>query len=67
MPKSKVIPQGAGFIGGGTCGQGHEFNAKYQILKNVQAAVTYIKAERDRGFGNDNDYDRLMADIILKF
>jgi hypothetical protein len=55
------------FIDGGTGGRGHEFKAKYQILKNVQGAITYIKAERDRGFGTDNDYDRLMTDIILKF
>ncbi|MHC4271063.1 MAG: putative porin [Planctomycetota bacterium] len=55
------------FIGGGTGGRGHEFKAAYQILKNVQTAITYIKAERDRGFGTDNDYDRIMADVILKF
>ena len=55
------------FIGGGTGGKGHEFKAKYQILKNVQAALTYIMAERDRTAGDDLDYDRLMADIILKF
>lgn len=55
------------FIGGGTGGEGHEFKAKYQIHKNVQAGLTYILAERDRGTGSDNDYDRLMTDIILKF
>ncbi|MHC4646064.1 MAG: putative porin [Planctomycetota bacterium] len=55
------------FIGGGTGGKGHEFKAAYQIHKNVQAALTYIMADRDRSTGSDLDYDRLMADIILKF
>lgn len=55
------------FIGGGTGGKGHEFKVKYQIQKNVQAALTYILAERDRSSGNDLDYDRLMVDMILKF
>ncbi len=55
------------FIGGGSGGEGHEFKAKYQIHKNVQAGLTYILAERDRSTGNDLDYDRLIADIVLKF
>jgi uncharacterized coiled-coil protein SlyX len=55
------------FIGGGTGGEGHEFKARYQLHKNVQAALTYILAERDRAAGNELDYDRLMADVILKF
>ncbi|MCP4260151.1 MAG: hypothetical protein GY774_21935 [Planctomycetes bacterium] len=55
------------FIGGGSGGEGHEFKAAYQVHKNVKAGLTYILAERDRSTGNDLDYDRLMADIILKF
>lgn len=55
------------FIGGGSGGEGHEFKAKYQLHKNVQAGLTYILAERDRSSGNDLDYNRLMADLILKF
>jgi len=55
------------FIGGGTGGKGHEFKAAYQIHRNVQAGLTYILADRDRTEGSNLDYDRLMADIILKF
>jgi hypothetical protein len=55
------------FIGGGVDGRGHEFKAKYQLHKNVQAALTYILAERDRAAGDDLDYDRLMLDLIFKF
>ena len=55
------------FIGGGSGGEGHEFKAAYQIHKNVKAGLTYILAERDRSSGNDLDYSRLMADVILKF
>ncbi len=55
------------FVGGGTASSGHEFKAKYQLHKNVQAALTYILAERDRSAGDDLDYDRLMADFIFKF
>jgi hypothetical protein len=55
------------FIGGGTAGRGHKFQAKYQIHKNVQAALTYYLAKRDRPAGNDLDHDILQADIIVKF
>jgi len=55
------------FIDGGTGGRGHEFKAKYQIDKNVQGALTYIMAERDRSAGDNLDYNRFMADIIVKF
>jgi uncharacterized coiled-coil protein SlyX len=55
------------FIGGGTAGKGHEFKGKYQIHKHVQTALTFILAQRDRSAGDNLDYDRLMADIILKF
>jgi hypothetical protein len=55
------------FIDGGTGGKGHEFKAKYQLHKNVQAGLTYIMAERDRAAGDGLDYNRLMADIIVKF
>ena len=54
------------FIGGGTGGRGNELKGKYQIHKNVQGALTLILANRDRS-ARDLDYDRLMADIILKF
>jgi hypothetical protein len=55
------------FIGGGTNGKGHELKGKYQIHKNVQTALTVILAKRNRSAGDNLDYDRLMADIILKF
>jgi hypothetical protein len=55
------------FIGGGTAGKGHELKGKYQIHKNVQTALTLILAKRDRSAGDNLDYNRLMADIILKF
>ena len=52
------------FIGGGTNGKGHELSGKYQLTKNVQLGLTYIIAQRG---ANDDDYRRLMADIIFKF
>jgi hypothetical protein len=52
------------FIGGGTDGQGHTFGFKYQLAKNLQAALTYFLSERD---STDDDYNRLQGDLILKF
>jgi hypothetical protein len=52
------------FIGGGTDGKGHMFCGKYQVNKNIQAALTYFLAQR----GDSKDtYRRLMADLIFKF
>lgn len=55
------------FIGGGTAGKGHQVKGTYQIHKNVQGALTVIIAKRDRSAGDNLDYNRLMADVILKF
>jgi len=54
------------FIGGGTGGQGHRFTFTYALAKNTQAALTYFDNEFD-GRKSDEDYDRLQADIKLKF
>lgn len=56
------------FVGGGTDGKGHTFGAKYQVKKNVQAAVTYFHNEdRANSAGRSLDYRRLQADLIFKF
>lgn len=52
------------FIGGGTDGKGHQFGGKYQLAKNLQAALTYFLNERGI---KDDDYRRLQADVIFKF
>ncbi|HIJ72134.1 MAG TPA: hypothetical protein HPP87_12365 [Planctomycetes bacterium] len=52
------------FKGGGTDGKGHRFGFKYQLHKNVQAALTYFLNER---YSDDQDYRRLQADLIYKF
>lgn len=54
------------FIGGGTGGQGHRFGFAYALAKNTQAALTYLVNEYD-GRKSDEDYDRLQADIKIKF
>ena len=52
------------FIGGGTDGKGHRFGFKYQIAKNLQGGLAYFLNE----FGSNNtDYNRLQADLMLKF
>jgi hypothetical protein len=56
------------FVGGGTDGKGHTLGAKYQIKKNVQAAVTYFHNEdRANAAGRSLDYRRLQADLLFKF
>jgi len=54
------------FIGGGTGGQGHRFSLAYQVAENVQAAATYFLDTIDRP-GDDLDYSRVQADLVLKF
>lgn len=56
------------FILGGTGGRGHKLGYKYQLAKNVQAALTYFIAERDNRSGSGNqDVKLLQADLIFKF
>ena len=56
------------FIDGGTNGKGHTFGAKYQVDKNVQAALTYfLNEDRAAAAGRSMDYRRLQADLIFKF
>lgn len=52
------------FNGGGTDGEGHKFNFKYQLTKNLQAALTYFINET---ISDDDNYERLQADLIFKF
>ena len=54
------------FIGGGTGGKGHRFGFAYALAKNTQAALTYFDNEYS-GRKSDEDYDRLQADIKVKF
>jgi Putative porin len=53
-------------IGGGTGGKGHRFGFAYALAKNTQAALTYFAGEFN-GRNANEDYDRLQADIKLKF
>ena len=57
------------FIGGGTGGKGHKFNASYAIAKNATLGATYFMSQRDSdGDGSiDNDYDRFQFDLQVKF
>lgn len=52
------------FIGGGTNGKGHMICAKYQVTKNIQAGLTYFLAKKGDA---EDDYRRLMADLVFKF
>lgn len=54
-------------FGGGTDGEGHKVQAKYQVTKNWQAAVTYFKNEKGVSSGKGKDYDRLQVDLAAKF
>jgi len=52
------------FVGGGTDGKGHMISGKYQITKNIQAGLTYFMTQKG---ANNDDYRRLMADLVFKF
>ena len=51
--------------GGGTDGKGHRLSAKYQILKNWQAGVTYFI--NDKKIDDSTEYKRLQIDLVAKF
>ena len=54
--------------GGGTDGKGHKLYGKYQIMKNLQACVTYfIDDKKISDSSKTTDYDRLQVDLIASF
>ncbi len=52
--------------GGGTGGRGHRFGLSYVLVKNVIPALTYYHASYE-GRNNNDSYERLQADIVVKF
>lgn len=54
------------FVGGGAGGRGHRFGFSYVLTKNVVPALNYYLASHE-GRNNDADYNRLQADIVVKF
>lgn len=54
--------------GGGTDGKGHKVYGKYQIMKNLQGAVTYLMSEKKISDpAKTTDYDRLQVDLVASF
>ena len=53
--------------GGGTDGKGHKVYAKYQIMKNLQAGVSYFKDDKGISSGKATDYDRMQLDLVAAF
>ncbi|HSV26506.1 MAG TPA: putative porin [Sedimentisphaerales bacterium] len=54
------------FIGGGTGGRGHRFGVGYQITDNVTTALNYFMNTKNVD-GVHRDYDRLQADVVVRF
>lgn len=54
--------------GGGTDGHSHRIYGKYQVLKNLQVAATYVSGERRISDpAKTTGYDRLQIDFAVKF
>ncbi len=54
--------------GGGTDGKGHRVYGKYQVLKNLQVAATYLVGEKKiSDEAKTTDYDRLQLDLSVNF
>ena len=56
-------------FGGGSDGEGHKLQFKYQMEKNWQFAATYF-FENTIGIqdgGSDTDYERFQIDLVAKF
>ena len=54
------------FAGGGTNSEGHRFAAGISPLANARLGVTWFVNQRDPD-GADTHYERLMADVEVKF
>ena len=53
-------------FGGGTNGEGHKLQGKYQISKNLQSVVSLFLQSLDPD-GSDVDFTRLQVDLVTKF
>ncbi len=54
--------------GGGTDGRGHKVYGKYQIMKNLQGAVSYfIDQKTISDPAKEKDYNRLQLDLVASF
>jgi hypothetical protein len=54
--------------GGGTDGRGHKVYGKYQIMKNLQAGVSYFLDEKTiSDSAKTKDYNRLQVDLVANF
>ena len=54
--------------GGGTDGKGHKITAKYQIMKNLQAGISYFIDKHNIAAGETTtDYKRMMVDVQASF
>ncbi|NQV32217.1 MAG: putative porin [Phycisphaeraceae bacterium] len=61
-------------VGGGTTGQTgglgsetHQVSYKHQLMKNVQGGVKYIMGDQIDSGGDNQDFNRLQLDLIVKF
>ena len=53
--------------GGGTDGKGSKIYGKYQIMKNLQAGVTYFVDDKKISAASPTDYSRLQVDLMASF
>ncbi len=54
--------------GGGTDGEGHKVFGKYQIMKNLQAGVSYFVDDKTiSDSAKTKDYNRLQVDLVASF
>ena len=54
--------------GGGTDGKGSKFYGKYQIMKNLQACVTFfLDQKKISAADGGTDYNRLQLDVQASF
>lgn len=57
----------ADFAKGETDNRGHKVQFKYQMAKNAQASLAYLKSERSVQVGTKTEYDLAQLDFIFKF
>lgn len=55
------------FGGGGTDSEGHRLSASYAISKKIKVGGTLFLNDRNVDFGTEQDYQRLMLDLSVKY
>ncbi|MCF7972884.1 MAG: putative porin [Phycisphaerae bacterium] len=64
--ESDFLSSTTGLTSGGIGSSGHKISYRYQVMKNVQAALNYVMAKQETSTV-DYDFNKLQLDFLIKF